>query len=65
MLEELVAFESGEGLSTGHAPAPASAIAAYFKHVSECPECREFNSFGLCETADALLDIAAGIPAAD
>ncbi len=65
MLEELVTLEAGESLSTGHAPAPAAATAAYFRHVSECPECRQFNSFGLCETADALLDIAAGIPATD
>ena len=41
---------------------PASATNAYFKHVSECSECHEDKTFGICDRGEGLLNRAAGLP---
>ncbi len=50
---------------TGLFPPPDSAVAAYFKHIEECGECREHHSLELCTRGEALLDQAANVPLLD
>ncbi len=46
-------------------PPPDSAVAAYFKHIEECGECREHHSLELCARGEALLDQASNVPTMD
>lgn len=60
MIEKLFAVDAEKYGQASHEPPNPPASAGYFSHISECSVCR-YGSRGLCETGEALLDLAAGI----
>lgn len=60
MIEQLFENKTEQNCPAPHELPNAPDASGYFSHINDCSVCR-YGSRGLCETGEALLDLAAGI----